>query len=294
VLVRTRHGGRLDPQPASLAVFDHAIVYVPKLDRYLDGTAEFAGLAELPTEDQGAMVLRVGPHGGVLTETPVLPSSASRVERRWQVTVDPAGDAHIDESLSIRGAAAANWREHYQTPGQRSERYGRVWNGRFPGARLASVEMPAIDNRDAPVTVRSAVIVPRFGQSTSGKSLELPVSGRDPDFVRTYARLSARRQDLVLAYPWQHDEELTYRLPAGWHVQAGGLPGDAAREVESAFGRFHLDVSADGDVVRVRSFLDVSRSRIGPDEYPRFRAFLGEIDAVLQARLVVGPGEAGS
>ena len=32
VLVRTRHGGRLDPQPASLAVFDHAIVYVPKLE----------------------------------------------------------------------------------------------------------------------------------------------------------------------------------------------------------------------------------------------------------------------
>ena len=33
VLVRTRRGGRLDPEPASLAVFDHAIVYVPKLDR---------------------------------------------------------------------------------------------------------------------------------------------------------------------------------------------------------------------------------------------------------------------
>jgi cellulose synthase operon protein C len=292
VLVRTRRGGRLDAQPASLAIFDHAIVYVPKLDRYLDGTAEFAGLAELPTEDQGVMVLRVGPHGGVLTETPILPSGASRVERRWQVAVDAAGDAHIDESLSIRGAAAANWREHYQTPGQRSERYGRVWNGRFPGARLASVEMPAIGNRDAPVTVRSAVVVPRFGQSTSGRSLELPVSGRDPDFVRTYARLSARRQDLVLAYPWQHDEEVTYHLPAGWRILDGS--GEGGREVQSAFGRFHLEVSADGDVVRVKSFLDVVRSRIAPDEYPRFRAFLGEIDAALQAKLVVGPGEAGS
>ena len=70
--------------------------------------------------------------------------------------------------------------------------------------------------------------------------------------------------------------------------------GDAAREVQSAFGRFHLDVSADGDVVRVRSFLDVARARIAPDEYPRFRAFLGEIDAAIEARLVVGPGEAGS
>ena len=53
----TRH------EPASLAIFDHAIVYVPKLDRYLDGTAEFAGLRELPAQDQGVMVLRVGPHG---------------------------------------------------------------------------------------------------------------------------------------------------------------------------------------------------------------------------------------
>ncbi len=294
VLVRTRHGGRLDPQPASLAVFDHAIVYVPKLDRYLDGTAEFSGATELPTEDQGVMVLRVGTAGGKLTETPVFPSATSRVERRWQVAVDPSGDARIDESLSIRGAAAAGWREHYQTPGERADRYGRVWDGRFPGARLGSVEMPGIDDRDLPVTVRSAVSVPRFGQSTAGGTLELPVSGRDPDFVRTYARLSARRLDLVLAYPWQHDEELTYHLPTGWRVVGGGLGRDAAREIESAFGRFHLDVSADGDVVRVRSFLDVARARIAPDEYARFRAFLGEIDAVLSARLVVGPAEAGS
>jgi hypothetical protein len=240
------------------------------------------------------MVLRVGPGGGKLTETPVFPSAASRVERRWQVAVEPSGDVRVDESLSIRGAAAAGWREHYQTPGERAERYGRVWDGRFPGARLTSVEMPGIGDRDAPVTVRSAVSVPRFAQATAGRTLELPVSGRDPDFARTYARLSTRLLDLVLAYPWQHDEELTYRLPAGWHLLGGGLGADAAREIESAFGRFHLDVTADGDVVRVRSFLDVARARIAPDEYPRFRAFLGEIDAILSARLVVGPGEAGS
>jgi hypothetical protein len=215
------------------------------------------------------------------------------------VALAPTGDAEIQENLSIRGQAAAEWREHYQTPGERAERYGRVWDGRFPGARLTSVEMPGMGDRDAPVTVRAAVSVPRFAQATpaqtsSGRTLELPVSGRDPDFARTYARLSARRLDLVLAYPWQHDEELTYRLPAGWHLLSGGLGADAAREIESAFGRFHLDVTTDGDVVRVRSFLDVARARIAPDEYPRFRAFLGEIDAALSARLVVGPGEAGS
>ena len=67
VLVRTRRGGDLDTEPASLAIFDHAIVYVPKLDRYLDGTAEFSGVSELPAQDQGVVVLRVGPRGSVLT-----------------------------------------------------------------------------------------------------------------------------------------------------------------------------------------------------------------------------------
>ena len=87
--MRTRRGGRLDPQPASLAVFDHAIVYVPKLDRYLDGTAEFSGTRELPVQDQGVMVLRVGPRGEPVDgDAGARRRSDSRVERRWQVELE--------------------------------------------------------------------------------------------------------------------------------------------------------------------------------------------------------------
>ena len=60
VLLRSRRAGLVDSQPASLAIFDHAITYVPRLDLYLDSTAEFAGMSELPSQDQGVMVLRVG------------------------------------------------------------------------------------------------------------------------------------------------------------------------------------------------------------------------------------------
>jgi transglutaminase-like putative cysteine protease/Flp pilus assembly protein TadD len=291
VLVRTRRGGRLDAQPASLAIFDHAIVYVPKLDRYLDGTAEFAGLGELPSEDQGVTVLRVGPRGARLTETPVLPSGDNRVDRRWRVAVEPSGDARVDEQLTIRGQAAPNWREHYQSPGERAERYGRVWTGRFAGARLVAVDFPTIGERNAPVEVRADVVVPRLGRSAAAGGLELPLTGRDAGFVRTYARLSARQEDLVLAYPWRHDEDLAYRVPKGWHLEGAAPP---ARVVESPFGRFRLEVGVEGDVVRVRSSLDVTRARIAPADYPRFRAFLGDIDAALDERLAIVPPGAGA
>ena len=292
VLVRTRRGGHLDTEPASLAIFDHAIVYVPKLDRYLDGTAEFSGLRELPAQDQGVVVLRVGPRGSVLTQTPVLPSSENHVQRRWQVALEASGDARVDEELIIRGQAAANWREHYQTEGERKDRYGRVWSGRFSGARLDSVAMPAIEDRNAPVTVRAAVTVPRLARASGGSGLELPVTGRDADFVRTYARLSARRQELVLGYPWQHDEELTYRLPSGWKLAAGAPP--ARRVIDGPFGRFSLDVEIDGSVLRVRSSLNVIRARISADDYPKFRAFLQEVDAALASPIGLSPPAVGS
>ena len=59
VLARTRRGGDLDAEPASLAPFDHAIAYVPKYDLFLDGTAEFSGADELPAQDQDIPVLVV-------------------------------------------------------------------------------------------------------------------------------------------------------------------------------------------------------------------------------------------
>jgi transglutaminase-like putative cysteine protease/Flp pilus assembly protein TadD len=291
VLVRTRRGGKLDPQPASLAVFDHAIAYVPKLDLYLDGTAEFSGTSELPSQDQGVMVLRVGPRGTKLTETPVLPSAENRVDRRWRVELAAGGDARVDEELTIHGQAAADWREHYQTPGEREERYGRVWEERHPGARLTSLEMPGIEDREAPVVVRSVAEVPRLGVATGSgdrKGLSLPIAVRDADFVRTYARLSARKQDLVIAYPWQHDEEIVYRLPAGWQ-----LGGGIKHELSGPYGRFTVDVAAEpGGLVRVRTFLDVTRYRIPAAEYAAFRSFLGDIDALLAERISVGPGGA--
>jgi Flp pilus assembly protein TadD len=292
VLLRTRRLGLLDREPASLAAFDHAIAYVPKLDLYIDGTAEFSGTGELPSQDQGVMVLRVGPGGTRYTETPVLPSSDNRVERRWRVALAASGDARIDEELRIRGQAAADWREHYQTPGERRERYGRVWEERNPGARLVSLEMPGIEDREAPVVVRSSADVARLGLPAvdAARGLTLPVAVREADFARTYARLSTRKQDLVLAYPWQHDEEIVYRLPAGWSLRGGASASGTKREITSAFGKLTVEVTAEpGGLVRVHTSLDVTRFRVPAGEYAAFRAFLGDIDSAFAERVSVGP-----
>ena len=121
--------------------------------------------------------------------------------------------------------------------------------------------MPNIEDINVPVTVRASVNVPRLARAAGAGALELPVTGRDADFVRTYARLSARGQDLVLAYPWQHDEELSYRLPSGWRLAMGAPP--PARVVDSPFGSFRLEVAAERGV-RARAVVVERHARARP------------------------------
>ena len=52
-IVRTSDKGYVHTFPAMLSYFNHAIAYVPEFDLYLDGTAEFSGIEELPAMDQG-------------------------------------------------------------------------------------------------------------------------------------------------------------------------------------------------------------------------------------------------
>jgi hypothetical protein len=230
-------------------------------------------------------VLRVSPSTATLTETPVFPAAANRGSRSWKVDVDQEGGARIAESLTLTGQAAPEWRSHYQTPGERQERFSKVWSGRYPGARVESLSFEGIEDRNQPVTVRSEVQVPRIGESRAGKEIYLPVTAREADFVRSYARLSQRRHELQIAYPWLHEETLTFHLPEGWRVSRR----PAARHEHSGFGRFELDVtpSEDGRTLQVRSTIQVDKYRIGPDDYGAFRKFLGSIDGALGERIVL-------
>ena len=286
VLLRTRRGGRLSAEPPSLAGFDHAIAYIPKLDLYLDGTAEFSGVDELPSQDQGVQVLRVGPRWAASATTPILPSARNRASRRWTVALGTDGGADVREELTVSGQAASEWRQHYQTVGEQGERYGKVWSARNPGAHLLWVKMPGLQDRDRPVTVLARATVPRLAEPLPGGGMSLALGVRDGDLVRNYARLSVRRSDLLLAYPWQHDERVTYQLPAAFRVER--LPG--SRALVTRFGRFDLTVERAGtSTVVVSSRLDVARARIAPDEYADFRRFLSDVDAIMRERVILAP-----
>jgi transglutaminase-like putative cysteine protease/Tfp pilus assembly protein PilF len=282
VLARTRRGGDLDGTPASLAPFDHAIAYIPKYDMYLDGTAEFSGADELPADDQDIPVLQV--NARKLARTPVLPSTKNRLRSEWRVALAPTGAALVDEAMTVAGEAAHDWRKYYQAPGERQDRYDQQWNKRHPGARVEKLQMAA-DELGRPVEVRALVTVPHWARPDGEGGLVMAALGREPDLTGSYAKLSSRKYDLVLGYPFRTEERVTVRIPDGWTVKR--LP--EARVVTTPFARFELKVQAKDGQISVEGELEVNKHRIAVADYAAFRAFCGEVDAIVGQELVIAP-----
>src|SRR5205085_9472246 len=104
-LLRMKRLGGIETQPASLAVFNHAILYVPKLKLFLDGTAEFHGSGELPADDRGAEVLVVEPGGASkFFRTPEASPADNPDETRIAAKLAGDGSATVQLQPGARGA----------------------------------------------------------------------------------------------------------------------------------------------------------------------------------------------
>src|SRR6185436_13326710 len=111
VMVRTGMRGEFETAPASLAPFDHAIAYVPSMNLFLDGTAEYAGSNELPAMDRGALALIVDEYGkGKLVHLPEPNADATRRIRRIEAALGPDGSAQLDIRTETSGALATEER----------------------------------------------------------------------------------------------------------------------------------------------------------------------------------------
>lgn len=85
--------------------FDHAIVYVPALDVYLDPTSSLTAFGALPSYLYGKPVLNIDT--GVLSTIPVLKPEQFAIEEDAQYTLRPDGTRQVKGTTSGAGVGAA-------------------------------------------------------------------------------------------------------------------------------------------------------------------------------------------
>jgi len=285
VLLRMRRLGRMPAEPASLAVFNHAILYVPSLDLWLDGTAAFTGTRELPGEDRGASVLVVDPGGA--PRYALIPDAApeeNRVESRFELALAPDGSARVEGRSRVAGAQASSYRRAYQTEHDRRSTLEEAFNRNFPGLAVERVTVSDLSRLEEDVTMSFGLRVPRWAER-EGRGLRFTPFGSGAGYTETWASLATRRQELVLGQPSVNRFEYRVTLPPGW--AAPDLPEPVSGETRQA--AFLVRWRRDGGAVVAEGFVTFKSPAVPVADYPSFRELMVRIDRAFGRRVTAVP-----
>jgi cellulose synthase operon protein C len=289
VLLRMRNLGNLTEEVASLAAFNHAIVYVPKYQLYLDGTAEFHNSRELPSADHRANVLIVEPDGtSNFLVTPEGKAEDNTTKLTMDVTLKPDGSAEVNGASTVTGQTAPEYRRAYRTASSRKSTFERAWAQSFPGLTVQEVKLNDTTFLDQDVEVDFRMSIPRYSEVLAGGALRFLPFGTGRTYQQAYATLVERRFDLVMQAPWMNQFTLRYTLPPGYTVAE--LP--PTLEEKKDWGRVRLSYRMEGDKLVAEGEVAMTSARVKVDDYTAFRDFLGRVDQAFARKVVLkGPAK---
>jgi hypothetical protein len=285
VLLRMRRLGKLPASPASLAVFNHAILYVPQLDLWLDGTAAYSGSRDLPGEDRGATVLVVNPDGPpTFGYIPEAKPGENLTETRFDVALASDGNAVVKGVSRISGAQAPGYRRAYQAENDRRATLEQAFNRTFPGLSVRALRVSDLGRIEDDVAMEFTLEVPRYAQR-DGDGLLFTPFGSGNGYPESWASLSARRHDLVLGDPTENRFTYRYALPAGWTVAE--LPEPA--RADTPFGAFQVAYRVDGGALVAEGHVTFKTGRVAAKDYAAFRDLAARIDRAFARKVRLAP-----
>ena len=288
VLVRTRDLGLVSPAVPAVGDFDHAIVYVPALHLYLDGTAEYNGADELPSGDQRAFVFRIPvlladpprAHFHMAPAvTPELPASANLRDSEVSGSVDSQGDLHFTAHWTVRGEQAPELRAAMQMPPRQAGALQMMLRDPLPGISIDDVAVRGAHHWNRPIQITFQGEVPGFATPDAGggaRRLLIPRQMISHSWLPRLAPLARRRYPVLLGPPRTRTTVLKLRLPAGFQAR---LPGPF--QASAPFAQVRATARVQDGVLRIATHVKILQSLIPVAEYAAFRAFWANVDAHL-------------
>ncbi len=280
-LVRTRKMGDVGNKATALQIFDHALVYVPKYQLWLDGTAEYAGSHELPLDDQGAMALTVAADGdAVLRRIPGTLPMENYTHRVVRASVQTDGSIVFSGSAYTRGEDAPGLRREFEVSDHQRDSLRSNLAQVYPAVRVEDVHVDGANDVERDINLKFTGSIDTFAGS---HSLSLLSSWMPHKYTETLASLSTRTQDLRLPAPWTTEEELHFALPEGASFE--NVP--ASTTLDTPFGVAVLRYERRGHELVVSTSVQFRQLRITPAEYPAFRAFCDNIEKAFHTEIKV-------
>lgn len=247
--------------------FNHAILYVPSEDMWLECTSPINPPGYLGEFTNDRKVLLVTPQGGQLARTPKLGTTENKANEQFTIDLAADGSASLQYEAQLQGIPHEDWR-HYQYAYSPKDIEDKIRNmGKLPTLSLSEVNI-ANDPKLPQNTLTFSATADRYA-SRAGKRLFVPLNLICP---RTYVpdAVENRQYPVMIPYGYTEEATITFLLPEGYKTES--LP--QSELLETPFGRYETIVTeAEGSVTLQRNYQMYDQEHPAED-YEAFRDFL--------------------
>jgi hypothetical protein len=295
VMVQTR----LTAQPsivrapgAAIPLFDHGIAFLPGPGggTYLDATSPQSRLGPLPSMDARAVALRMDGAPDIV-ELPASTPEDHGVDATWTLKLAPNGSVDLDGDERAIGDDAFWMRTYLTESGARAQ----FVEDRLVGSWFSTVQVDQAVEFHGELP-RGAARVHWRARSDGvarreGAELVVPLSPSQT-LASQLAPLVQRTLPVWLpphVAPRKEARSIRVIAPRGWKFEALPPGGD---ENGGPFGHAHLDITrdrADAQAIIVRRTVVFDQSVISIADYPKWRAWVQRVDALMHRAVRVVP-----
>ncbi len=273
VMVRTADQGPVAADLALLEAFNHAIVYLPEDDLWLDGTASGHAPFPPPAMDQAAWVLVLEGRDSRLRRTPAPGSGVSRSV--WRLARREDGSIGLELRLEETGEAAD--RRRAQLSGsQDPRRVAGLVQGFFPGADVTATPTVELYSGRDPVVLEIEAVVPAGALSSGGGIAAYP--GRAAWLGRLMPTADRSTPMLLPMQP-----ELRWEVSVELGRPPRELPADV--DLDTPFGALRVDLEPRATGYGVTGFLSIVPGLVEPTAAAALRDFLVAVGRHLERPL---------
>lgn len=281
VLVSTRSHGKMLPLYPLVDQFNYVMALAVLDDNQilLDATHPFRPMGYPSVNalnSQGWAVMKDNPQW-----INIVPQSGSDT---YLMNFKLNDEGMLDGSIvmSSNGYSAIAEREQYQgSPSGESfkKRITRI----FPDAQVNSIEFEDMADLSKPVKVTVQCSLPDMAQ-LSGDFLYLAPALMS-SFNENPFSLEKRSYQVDIPYSFQERLVLNLELPKGYTVEE--LPESIRMALLDKAGRFHFQLSMNGQKLQMVSSLQIDRLRFEPEEYEALRNFFGMVEEKMGEQIVL-------
>jgi cellulose synthase operon protein C len=289
-LIRTRPQGRVEKALPALGFFNHAIVWLPDSNRFVDTTVRTVGFDQLPSSDVGAQVLILTPDLSASLGKTSLPSPLSNgITSDFSVVLRSDGSGVVSGQMRFRGTNASAYRQRFSNRSTQVHLIGQMLNKRYPGSLLKNHRLSDLSDLQRPLELMFSAEVPGMAQKTDGGlRISLPINGHQ--FAPTFAARTLRTHPMRLGVPKRFKFRYHYVLPPGW--TAKDLPANTAET--SSVGSYRVHWQREAGAVRGELLFQLEKDQVNTDSYPAFYAFMQRLDKAIRPDLVLEQPKEGS